>query len=298
MAIDADPTNGSAPCSPIDAARTVNTGVTYTVGICVTGTGGVAPNAFTAVLVYDGNLNSASTITCSAPCLDANPNANDGNSTDGSLLGSGWVCFGGLVITPPVGDDPATAGVADANINCLADVSSPDTDLTDDPGLLASVTFTATSGGVENLTLSGASNVFGENCGIGITCAGATITKSGAVVNTPTPSQTAGPTSTPCVGSGCNESFDTVTPSATPAVPGAETPTTAPPATAGTPAPTGVPAGGGTAPGGITLPDTGIPERQDGSLWVDDNMTRILALVVGAITMFAGSIALRARLRR
>jgi hypothetical protein len=203
-------------------------------------------------------MNSSPTITCSAPCLSANPDANDG-STAGSTLGTGWACFGGIIIVPPVGDDPNSPGVSDASITCAADLVAPVTLLTNDPGLLATITFTATGGGVENLVVTDASNVFGQNCGSGITCAGATITKQGAVANTPTAPAA---TSTPCVvnGATCTPppgQIKTVTPTPSPVVDASATP--GEPGGGGEPTvPGGQPgAGGATPPTGIVGPDTG-----------------------------------------
>ncbi|MEX2246812.1 MAG: hypothetical protein WEC75_09000 [Dehalococcoidia bacterium] len=265
MVIDADPTNGTRPCDPIDTTRSVSIGDQYTVAVCVTGSGGEAPNAFTAVVVYDGSLNVApecdadgmapvdpGTILCGGPndtgtALNDNPDANDGDDPGGLKLGSGWACFGGFVITAPVGEDPNTPGVADANISCTAAISGPDLDLTADPGLLATITFRALAAGVENLTFGLDSNVFAENCGSSITCQGATIEKLGPPTVTPTGTTTGTVTPTPT-----RTSTSTPGPSSTPT----ETRTPTP-----TPTPIAVP------------PDDDIDG--DGVLNVDDNCTSV-----------------------
>ncbi|MEX2246798.1 MAG: hypothetical protein WEC75_08930 [Dehalococcoidia bacterium] len=261
LSIDADTTGGA--CLTVDAAVAVDVGDTYTVGICVEGTGGVAPNAFTAVVEYDGVLNSAATISCTGACLDANPNANDG-STVGSTLGTGWDCTG-FGVSLPVGDDPGTIGVADASITCNASIGSPVLNLTNDPGLLATITFTASSGGVEVLTVSAASNLNGDNCGAGLSCVGASITKTGATANTPTSTNTPAATSTPCGG---GSSGPTCTPlpgqvkTVTPTPSGTPVDTPVPPGEGEPPPPTGP--GGGTGPGGAT-PGTGVVGPDTGS---------------------------------
>ncbi len=160
--IDADATNGVRPCDPIDSEATVAMGETHQVGVCIETYEPNSVGTFELHIRYTGNpdaeppttLNSAETVPCGAAlgeaamqdtaCLDANPDANDGAGTD--MLGTGWDCtsFGLLY---PQGENPLTPGVADAVIVCHSNLASPDQELTADPGLLATITFTVNSAG-------------------------------------------------------------------------------------------------------------------------------------------------------
>lgn len=159
--VDADPTNGTRPCDPIDTTRTVQVDDTYDVALCLWS---YAPNtveSFKVRLYYD-DINTSPTLEGSAPMLDLNPDANDGDDDETGLkLGAGWDCTG-FTIMPPVGDDPATpcedefgrpiSPCHDAFIACNTNLASPDMDLAANPGLLATVEFTATGVGTEELT--------------------------------------------------------------------------------------------------------------------------------------------------
>jgi hypothetical protein len=146
--IDADATNGSRPCAPIDATANVIIGDTHTVGVCIETYEPNSIYSFELHVRYSGdpdatpptNINVATEVADVAPALDDNPNANDGEGA--TMLGSGWDCtsFGILF---PKGEDPSTPNVADAVIVCNADLVSPDLDLAADPGLLATIEFTA-----------------------------------------------------------------------------------------------------------------------------------------------------------
>lgn len=169
--IDADITNGSRPCDPIDETATVLVGTVRRVGVCIED---YVPNgieSFELHIRYSGDpdaippttINAAPTTMaiwdpahgwwCSTPdpkCLNANPDANEGDDPTGFKLGGGWDCTG-LAVAPPVGEDPGTPGVADARIVCVADIITPDKDLTANPGLLATIEFTATNAGVDTI---------------------------------------------------------------------------------------------------------------------------------------------------
>jgi hypothetical protein len=169
--VDADPTNGTRPCDPIDSTRTVQVGQTYDVALCLEGYTPNALEAFLLRLYYGGAdaINTSPTLEGPAPMLDLNPDANDGDSAAGLSLGSGWDCSG-FGIFPPVGDDlgtpppPGNAALCldqygqavplcrDAVISCNANLASEDLDLSANPGLLATVEFTATGEGTEQLT--------------------------------------------------------------------------------------------------------------------------------------------------
>jgi hypothetical protein len=162
--IDAYPANGSRPCDPLDSEAVVEMGHTHSVAVCLETYAPNSVNNFELHIRYTGDpgatppttLNTAATEPYtgspkSCPggdtgCLDANPDANDGDDPTGFKLGDGWDCTG-FTIAPPVGDDPTTLHVADAFIFCYADLVDPDQDLAADPGLLATISFTATGAG-------------------------------------------------------------------------------------------------------------------------------------------------------
>jgi hypothetical protein len=188
--IDADITNGSRPCDPIDTEASVDCCAVHRVGVCLetydtsgepktgtctssdrSGCGTSSVRAFELHIRYTGDpsdndpplLNVAADPQgneepqhggtgpeCGMYCLDDNPDANDGDDPAGLKLGSGWMCSG-LIVFPPTGDDPNTPGVADAVIACNADLAAPDKDLDVDPGLLATIEFTATRGGDDTI---------------------------------------------------------------------------------------------------------------------------------------------------
>ena len=159
--IDADPTYGTRPCDPIDTTRTVQVDDTYDVALCLWS---YAPNKVEAfkLRVYYDDINTSPTLEGPAPMLDLNPDANDGDDdVTGLKLGAGWDCSG-FTVFPPVGDDVNTpcqdqygqpiTPCHDAVITCNANIGTPDLDLSADPGLLATVQFTATGEGTELLT--------------------------------------------------------------------------------------------------------------------------------------------------
>jgi hypothetical protein len=166
--IDADATNGARPCDPLDDEALVGVGRTHSVGVCLETYAPNTVNNFELHVRYTGDpdattpttINLAPTVACAgadgnsarvgtdgdSACLDANPDANDGDDPTGFKLGGGWDCSG-FTVAPPVGDDPSTPNVADAFIVCYANLATPDQDLSADPGLLATITFTATGVG-------------------------------------------------------------------------------------------------------------------------------------------------------
>jgi len=199
--IDADPTNGTRPCDPIDLTRTVQVGDTYDVALCLESYATNEVKAFKLRVYYD-DINESPTLAGTPPMLNLNPDANDGNDdVTGRTLGNNWDCSG-FGFLPPRGDDPNTPcedewgrpiyPCLDATIACNADVLTPDLDLTANPGLLATVQFTATGEGTEALTWGGDTQVGGPDvnlpdggfayCGADVPedqvgCFGATINK-------------------------------------------------------------------------------------------------------------------------
>jgi hypothetical protein len=236
LAIDADITNGSRPCDPIDNTATVAVGSVHKVGVCIEDYVPNSVNSFELHIRYTGDpdasppttLNKATEVPDVAPALDDNPDANDGDDPSGFKLGGGWDCTGlGLVL--PRGEDPSTPNVADAVIVCNAALANPDQDLSANPGLLATVEFTAASGGDDiidfgSIDKANRNGVFyprtdggAARCATAVAadkvdCVGATIHK-GAGGPTPLPG-----TATPAA-----------TPTATPVTGPAATPTPLPP---------------------------------------------------------------------
>jgi len=97
FAIDADPWNGTAPCTPVDATHSVEVGASHEVAVCTVsepqkpagGPDDVA--AFSFNLTYDPlrNLCTAKNCLNKSPCTeDDNPDANAG-----ATLGSGYPSF-------------------------------------------------------------------------------------------------------------------------------------------------------------------------------------------------------------
>jgi hypothetical protein len=221
--IDAVPGNGARPCDPIDSAAAVDVGSTYTVAVCIGDYTPAQLEAFELVITYDGTLDSGPEVADVAPALDDNPDANDGAGPD--KLGTGWDCTA-LGFTYPTMNDasyvPAPAPPLKlAHIVCNANIVSPDKELADSPGLLATMTLNATAAGVDTLVFQphtgiSVTGVGSFDCGEtqpAMTCTGATITIGGGGGVTPP----AAPTTTP------------VAPTATPGTGPVANPTPLPP---------------------------------------------------------------------
>jgi YVTN family beta-propeller protein len=156
--IDADVTNGSRPCDPMDQTTTAEVGATHKVGVCIEDYEPNSIQAFELHIRYTGDpdvvpptiINKATEVQDITHALDDNPDANDGDDPAGFKLGGGWDCTG-FGVKSPVGEDPATPGVADAFIVCNGDVVTPDQDLSADPGLLATIEFTAQEAGADTI---------------------------------------------------------------------------------------------------------------------------------------------------
>jgi uncharacterized repeat protein (TIGR01451 family) len=150
--IDADITNGTRPCDPIDDEATVAVGAVHKIGVCLENYVPNSVNNFQLTVFSTGNpsagttFNLASEVADVAPALNDNPDANDGHDAAGKQIGNGWDCTG-LGLKFPKGDDPATATKADAFIVCNAALASPDQNLSADPGLLATIEYTAIAPG-------------------------------------------------------------------------------------------------------------------------------------------------------
>ena len=193
--VDADATNGTAPCAPVDATAAVYPGV-HEVAVCTTS---AAANlgALAFVLNFDPALNTCTDVNCAAgDCLDDNPDANAGATLGSGVptspdLGTGWDCNIMDLAQPTCAKD-AVAGAA--WIGCWS-LTGPYTSPIGDVSFpLAVVTFNAVALGTDALTLS--TVILGDSAGgeigscnpvssVGINCAGATVDK--VPVPSPTP---------------------------------------------------------------------------------------------------------------
>jgi hypothetical protein len=124
LALDVNIDNGSGPCDPIDATRSVNVGDTFQVAVCLTNSS-FPPAAFQFDLLYDGTFNQCVPSDCAGTfCLDSNPDANAGATTwGGTSLGDGWDCDVAGVTPPTCNKSAARAGNSasgDASLQCLS----------------------------------------------------------------------------------------------------------------------------------------------------------------------------------
>jgi len=208
LEIDADATNGSGPCNPVDATAEVEVaGDMHKVAVCLTSSP-AAPAGFQFEVVYDDTLNSCTDSNPGGTALDDNPDANVGLTTFTTPdLGAGWDCDIVGVDPPACDKDPETgAGHGRARISCLT-VETPT--LPAGPGVsapIAVVAFNAVHGGTDNLKLEDVA-LFDENidsivqCHGSGPCFGATLdVQEWTPTPTPTPTPTATPT--PDTGSG------------------------------------------------------------------------------------------------
>ena len=145
MAIDADTTNGSRPCDPVDTQRLgAPTSGSYTVAICLVGSFG-APDALEAADQWDGGVATAPEIADIGDALDDNPDFNQAARPAGFGSELGCNAFG---FTYPHAN-PSPAHIVCNNKNFTAG------ELTAEPGLLATFTLEATGTGVETFELTG-----------------------------------------------------------------------------------------------------------------------------------------------
>jgi len=164
LEIDADTTNGSGPCNPVDTTAEVS-GM-HKVAVCLTSSP-AAPAGFQFEVVYHSTLNSCADLTPGGAALDDNPDANAGSTTWGTSLGTGWDCSA----SEPVCAKNAEAGRAFIMCICSdpgcatlpvgANVSAP----------IAMVTFNAKAVRTDNLKLEDAALV-DENIDSIVRCSG------------------------------------------------------------------------------------------------------------------------------
>jgi len=307
FAIDADATDGTAPCHPINTTHTVNVGDHHEVAVCTvnepnkpTGGGPDDVNSFSFTLTYDPLLNSCTPKNCSkkSPCTeDDNPDANAGSTLGSGVpttpnLGDGWDCSGFGLIEPT-----CTAGTA--TMTCLS-AAGPYTSGGLSPFPLAVVKFTVVGGG-ETDTIVTSNNVWKGNLTIEQhpPSVSADVEKLGATavpIITPTSTMTPTATSTPWCGGPGQPACPTSTP--TPKA-WTKTPTPAP---TGTPAPSEPGEPGEPAqpppppppPTGGQLPAVVPPATGTGSGSVDWTTSLMWTLAgAGAFSVFLGGLYLR-----
>jgi protocatechuate 3,4-dioxygenase beta subunit len=238
LEIDADITNGSGPCAPIDVTSAVAVGQTYQVAVCVAGL--PAPlGVFQVDIDYDDTLSVAAEIACPAgDCLDDNPDANAGSTTWGDGLGDGWDC-NILDLSEPVGDrDPETgADHGRASISCWSLVGPYTFGDDESSGVLGLVQFIAIGTGSNGLTLSNVQmgNAMAAEMGscnpstdVPMPCTGAVVEQGEVHTGTPTPTPSP-PIVPPATGPGATS---TATPNADGTRDSRGVPRITPPATA------------------------------------------------------------------
>ena len=214
LALDMDITDGG-PCASIDDAAAHSPGDEYDVALCVSNMS-TPIGAFQASVFYDDTLNSSPNIACpTGDCLDTNPDANAGATTWGSSLGGAWDC-NILDLLPAMGDRDAQAanGTGEAYIACWSLYGPYSLGDDEADGVLALISFSATAGGEDSLTIGEAVIAGPDGNTVGacnpplennheMTCSGGTDTKSGTPPPTRPPTMTLPPTNTPCPNGVC-----------------------------------------------------------------------------------------------
>jgi len=200
MAIDADPTNGTRPCSPIDATRTgAPTNGTYKVAICLVGAA-ATPEVFAAYVTWTGDVAVAVEVPNADEGLADNPDFNESAPPFG--FGPGWLC------NAPLGEPVGNGYYQDtAQIVCSDRAPVHVDSLAANPGLLAMLTMRTTGPGTETFALHVASAVYtgtSERSCADILCPGASVAQDTVLAQTETPTPTwtplpATPTATPCM---------------------------------------------------------------------------------------------------
>jgi hypothetical protein len=297
FAIDADATNGTAPCNPLDATNTVNVGADHEVAVCTVNEPEEDVNAFAFTLTYNPLLNQCKTNpSCtSGGCLDDNPDANAGSTLGSGVptspdLGTGWDCTG-------FGTTQPSCSAGEAVVNCLS-VNGPYTSGGLSPFPLAVVTFTVLAGGTDTIVTL-APNVWSsvESGELNPVSVSAEVIKQGptpANTATPTATATATPTATPCPNGICPTS--TPTPKAwtkTPTPTPTGTPAPSEPGEPAPPPPPPPPPTGGQLPQ-VVPPGTG--SGPDGTPWASTAVWLLAA--AGAVSASLGGVCLRRAGRR
>jgi N-acetylneuraminic acid mutarotase len=152
LALDMDISNGSGPCSPIDASRTTPVGSSVQVGVCLISGAPSRIAAFRYNVSYDDTVAVAPEVVDVGTGLDDNPDANEGATTfQTPTLGPGWDCSAGVGAYPK-GD---TDGVVDGDGTVFSGgCGSFLTTMTQTDGVLSVITFNATNAGTTALEFS------------------------------------------------------------------------------------------------------------------------------------------------
>ena len=187
LEIDADATNGSGPCNPVD--DTADVGGVYQVAVCLTSSSR-AVAWFDVIVQFDNDLNSCSNTGQTGRALNANPDfVGQGTGFDCSLSGLKFpYCDINNNENPPV-------TTSEAFITC-GTVWNPGTLTGPEP--IAIITLTAEADGVDDLTF-GSASLWDFDSNEILTCPsdrcyGATVNVHGW---TPTPTSTPTPTPLP-----------------------------------------------------------------------------------------------------
>jgi hypothetical protein len=211
LAIDADPGNGTGPCAPVDAARAINAGDVFQVGLCLLNSSsppvGGGLTTLTLETAYTAQLSATNLVGDGVKDLATNPDWNE-SGLGGSAV---WDCN---ALNSPVSAPRASPSPA---VMTCSTVTFADTPVSGDL-MLAMLTLTAADAGVASLSWGINTTVFGGfndmacfDVGfIVIGCHNASITVQGAtatptssptrtVTATPTPSPTHTPTARPAV---------------------------------------------------------------------------------------------------
>jgi hypothetical protein len=206
LSLDADASNGSGPCSPVDENAQVAEGAEIRVAVCLTNSGEVPLAAFQFRVTYDDRIILAPEVADTGTGLDDNPDANAGVTTFSSpSLTGGWDCTGSVGAYPEGDDDAARNGTGVAYSGGCANVPGGGS-FTQGP--LAVIRFHAEGGGETRLTLTSVAvtddaleevGTCEPSVGVAIDCTGATISVSGAPVPGVTPGAVITP-GTPTVG--------------------------------------------------------------------------------------------------
>jgi hypothetical protein len=149
--LDLNTSNGSGPCSVIDATRALDVGASFDVAVCVR-SDPPAVAEFRFVLTYDDTVLQAAEVANAGAALDDNPDANAGTNTFSSpSLGSGWDCSGGVGVYPVADTNPAFGqGNGRAFSGACSSVTGPTLTI----GPLAVIHFSVTGTGASGLALS------------------------------------------------------------------------------------------------------------------------------------------------
>jgi hypothetical protein len=207
LALDADASNGSGACSPVDSSADYAEGEEFQVAVCLTNSGEVPLAAFQFRVTYDDRIVIAPEVADGGEGLDDNPDANAGATTFSSPdLGGGWDCSGGVGAYPEGDDDGERNGIGVAWSGGCGSIAPGGKSFTQGP--LVVIRFRAEGGGETRLTPTQVSVTADDltevgSCDPGIDapmdCEGATITVTGAPVPGVTPGAIITP-GTPSIG--------------------------------------------------------------------------------------------------